>query len=130
MSKRKSLGAVAVLALSAAIVAPASHSQPAPATCNGKAATIVAPEGGLIVNGSSKADVIVGTAGDDFIRGNGGNDLICGGDGNDSLLGGSGNDTLYGEAGKDTLIGGGGTDKLHGGPGADTCKEARKTKKC
>ena len=98
--------------------------------CHGKAATLVVPEGGLVANGTAKADVIVGTAGDDFIRANGGNDLVCAGDGNDAVFGAGGKDKLYGEGGNDTLFGGAATDTLVGGPGADKCTQTRKSKKC
>jgi peptidoglycan/xylan/chitin deacetylase (PgdA/CDA1 family) len=45
------------------------------------------------INGTTRADVLIGTAVDDTIRGNGGNDTLIGGLGNDLLNGGSGSDT-------------------------------------
>ncbi|MFN6494891.1 calcium-binding protein [Nostoc sp. DedQUE03] len=80
---------------------------------------------GLINNGSSQSDNLIGSIGNDIINGGNGNDTIYGGAGSDSLDGGNGNDILYGDglmdggAGNDTLNGGNGNDTLYGGGGID-----------
>ena len=80
------------------------------------------------MDGTSKADSLVGTAGDDsidglqgydHIQGSAGNDAIAGGDGRDLLSGDAGNDTLSGGNGNDHLVGGAGNDMLDGGNGSD-----------
>jgi 2',3'-cyclic-nucleotide 2'-phosphodiesterase (5'-nucleotidase family)/DNA-binding beta-propeller fold protein YncE len=101
---------------------------------------VAGPEPGawFRVIGSSRADIIEGTAGRDIITGGGnndrafgaagadsldggaGNDSLSGGAGNDTLDGGVGNDSLEGNAGNDVLRGGGFNDTLNGGEGADT----------
>ncbi|WP_305765088.1 calcium-binding protein [Azohydromonas lata] len=70
-------------------------------------------------NGSSMADILVGSAGDNYFEGRAGNDLILGGAGNDNLNGGNGSDTLNGGDGNDNLLGGEGNDTLYGGAGQD-----------
>jgi hypothetical protein len=86
-------------------------------------------DGGDLLNGKSKADLLIGHDGNDTMNGKGGNDqlfggvgqdVLKGGAGKDALSGGTGNDTLYGQAGRDTLIGGAGNDLLNGGGGKDT----------
>lgn len=62
------------------------------------------------LNGTWKADVLIGE---------GGNDILDGGNGNDILCGGEGNDTLNGGTGRNTLVGGAGDDRLNGGPFID-----------
>ncbi len=64
-----------------------------------------------VVQGTSSANTLNGTAG---------KDLMFGGGGNDTLNGAAGDDRLLGEAGNDTLYGGVGSDRLEGGPGDDT----------
>jgi len=94
--------------------------------------------GGVVINGTSAAnlidasntvgqllptieeDTINGLSGNDTINGLGGNDLINGGIGNDTLYGGDGNDTLDGGTGNDLLNGGLGNDTLDGGTGDDS----------
>jgi Ca2+-binding RTX toxin-like protein len=71
------------------------------------------------VVGTSRADVLTGTAGRDVICGLGGGDILNGRGGNDLLLGATGADTLNGGLGNDRLLGGRGNDRLFGGPGAD-----------
>jgi Ca2+-binding RTX toxin-like protein len=88
-----------------------------PPACKGRPATIVG-EGG-VTEGTTKADVIVGSDARDVIRARSGNDLVCAGKGSDKVIGGAGKDTLRGEAGKDTLRGGKGRDRLIGGKGRD-----------
>jgi serralysin len=64
-----------------------------------------------ILDGSSRADVLIAYNGNDILNGN---------DGNDRLLGGGGNDTLNGSVGSDILSGGAGVDQMVGGTGNDT----------
>ena len=112
--------------------------------CFGKKATIIS--NAKTVNGTKKADVIVGGGSGQTINGGGGNDLICakggpdgvnggagadkidGGGGNDGTLlcngakfldGGGGNDTVKGGKGNNCLKGGAGNDTLNGGPADD-----------
>ncbi len=74
---------------------------------------------GIIRQGGSGNDVLVGTQGDDNLNGNAGNDMLIGGDGNDTSDGGAGNDTLTGGAGNDRLFGGAGFDEIYGEAGDD-----------
>jgi glucose/arabinose dehydrogenase len=76
--------------------------------CAGRPATIIASARRL--EGTKRADVIVGVPGRNLIRGRGGADVICG-------LGGK--DRLSGGGGKDRLRGGHGADRCSGGPGRD-----------
>jgi len=73
-----------------------------------------------IINGTTLANTLYGTAGMDLIKGDAGSDKIYAGAGNDTLNGDSGNDTLSGEAGRDILNGGTGNDILRGGAEGDT----------
>jgi glucose/arabinose dehydrogenase len=79
-------------------------------SCAGKPATIVASARRL--EGTKRADVIVGVAGRNVIRGGGGADVICGLAGNDRLRGGAGKDVLRGGHGADRCFGGRGRDRL------------------
>lgn len=72
------------------------------------------------INGTRRADTLIGTAGDDIINGGDGNDSLSGEAGNDLLNGDRGSDQLDGGLGNDTLNGGSGTDTLRGGDGDDT----------
>ncbi len=83
----------------------------------GTAAVTVAV--GRNIEGTNKADYLVGTNGDDTIEGDNGNDTIYGGAGNDTIKGDNGNDLLYGEAGNDIIEGDNGNDTLFGGVGID-----------
>ncbi len=107
---------------------------------------IAAVSGAGMTNGTSLADLMIGTngsdrlhgkngmdmilagAGDDLVFGNRARDTLRGGTGNDDLrgnqdadliLGQLGDDTLRGGAGHDELSGGAGRDRLRGGPGND-----------
>ena len=60
--------------------------------------------------------------GDDFIEGSGRADLLVGGLGGDSMFGAAGQDTLRGEDGRDFLNGGQGDDLLEGGAGNDVLR--------
>jgi uncharacterized repeat protein (TIGR01451 family) len=80
------------------------------------------------IEGTNKADTLIGTSGDDVICGGngndtidgaGGNDVVVGGNGKDSVTGGEGNDVVQGRNGKDTVTGGPGLDVLSGGNGKD-----------
>lgn len=73
----------------------------------------------FVYNGTSKRDVLAGSAHDEIMFGKGGNDRLKGAGGADDLLGGGGNDTLNGGGGADRLVGGNGKDTLNGGGGAD-----------
>jgi glucose/arabinose dehydrogenase len=100
---------------------PGTGEQPG-ATCSGRFVTQAVPQTSGRLNGTSGADVILGSDGDDQIAGHGGGDLICSGDGDDTVKGGGGGDNLQGGPGADSLNGGGGTDHCKGGPGKDTVK--------
>jgi Ca2+-binding RTX toxin-like protein len=94
--------AAALAGLAAAALAPVLSAAPACAatTCDGKVATIVAPEPTSFpvppVQGTAGDDVIVGSAKDDVLLGGGGNDTICGFGGADRIEGGTGDDRLFG----------------------------------
>jgi Ca2+-binding RTX toxin-like protein len=57
------------------------------------------------LDGSPRADVLVGEGGRNWIRGFNGNDVIRGGAGNDRLEGGSGKDKVDGGSGRDRCFG-------------------------
>jgi glucose/arabinose dehydrogenase len=78
--------------------------------CAGRPATIVASARRL--DGTKRADVIVGVPGRNVIRGGGGADVICGLAGDDRLRGGAGKDVLRGGHGADRCFGGRGRDRL------------------
>jgi Ca2+-binding RTX toxin-like protein len=71
------------------------------------------------LEGTRRADILIGGAGDDEIEGKAGDDELSGEDGNDKLEGGKGNDKLYGDRGDDKLNGDDGNDSLWGGNGND-----------
>ena len=77
------------------------------------------PVAGRDIDGTNRADVLIGTAGADDMDGRGGNDQLRAGSGNDDLDGGNGNDSLWGEDGRDDIDGGRGNDLLDGGAGDD-----------
>ena len=74
---------------------------------------------GVILNGDSGNDSIVGGAGDDSLQGGLGDDTLAGGNGADELSGGDGADQLRGDNGMDTLQGNAGNDLLEGGADDD-----------
>jgi extracellular elastinolytic metalloproteinase len=76
-------------------------------------------------SGTSRADVLLGTAGRNRIDGKGGNDLLCGGGGNDTLIGGAGVDKLDGGSGNDTLFSRDGRREttVKGGAGTDRARK-------
>lgn len=71
------------------------------------------------VEGTARADELIGTPDDDWLHGDDGADMILGGDGNDILDGGERNDTIYGGPGDDSISGGLDNDELYGGQGND-----------
>ncbi|MFO1070639.1 MAG: calcium-binding protein [Geminicoccaceae bacterium] len=71
------------------------------------------------LDGSRRADLVLGFAGDDSVTAGDGNDIVFGGRGSDRLAGEGGNDRLAGDAGDDALLGGDGDDRLRGGAGND-----------
>lgn len=77
------------------------------------------PAPGSMINGTQRADNLIGTATNNRMDGKGGNDTVNGGNGNDTLQGGSGNDKLLGASGNDSVLGGVGKDSLYGGVGND-----------
>lgn len=81
--------------------------------------TVDGTSGADILVGSEAFDVLVGEAGDDLMFGFGNTDFMFGGDGNDRLVGGPGDDSLTGGDGDDLLEGGADDDRLSGGEGAD-----------
>lgn len=95
---------------------------PRPTTCGTTPppGAIVGTSRNEVINGTAGADVIYGLAGNDTIDGRGGDDLLCGGTGNDSLTGQAGDDIAFGEVGNDVVLGGGGDDVLDGGVGNDS----------
>ncbi|MGI9621579.1 MAG: calcium-binding protein [Acidimicrobiales bacterium] len=110
---------VAVALCAAALLAIPLAASAGSATCGGHQATIVADGSGEPIQGTSGADVIVGTSGKDTIHGNGGDDIICGRGGADNIYGGGGNDLILGEKGHDKLRGGAGNDIIRAGEGND-----------
>lgn len=144
---------VALAALFAAILVPASSAGAAAPTCFGRTATIIAQPGQVTI-GTPGPDVIVGTSGPDVIRSRGGGDRICslggadrvysggggdlvdlggghdfarGGAGNDYIEGGVGGDVINGRKGHDTLKGESGTDQCIGGLGNDSLQSCNET---
>jgi hypothetical protein len=101
---------------------PDPGADPPVVLCAGRLATQAVSQTSGRVNGTTGADVIVGSDGDDQISGQGGADLICSGDGDDTVKGGGGADKLQGGPGADSLNGGGGKDHCKGGPGKDKVK--------
>lgn len=71
------------------------------------------------IEGTRKADLLLGTSDNDAMDGLAGNDVISGLDGDDQLEGWRGNDQLFGNEGEDILSGGKNADTLWGGQGQD-----------
>lgn len=65
---------------------------------------------GLVLNGTSGNDSLIGSVEGDTIRGDAGND---------TLQGGAGDDLLYGDSGNDSMIGGAGNDSYYVGSTSD-----------
>lgn len=70
--------------------------------------------------GTSEADLMVGSDANETFFGHHGGDLVSAGNGNDTVFGEGGEDTLIGGEGDDVLWGGALSDELTGGNGADT----------
>jgi hypothetical protein len=71
------------------------------------------------IDGTRRADRLVGSAASERIRGFGGDDYLYGKGGRDCLFGGRGRDRLRGGSGADRLVGGPGRDVVSGGSGRD-----------
>ena len=112
------VGLLALLPASALALGGATHA--GVKSCLGQTATLTATPGKEL-NGSSRRDVIVGSAGPDRIEGGGGDDLICADSGADVVSGGGGDDRILGGAGADVLHGNAGDDRIEGGKGRDRC---------
>jgi|GEM_PF-744355 len=78
------------------------------------------PTPGILLDGTTSDDTLVGGDGNDTLNGNAGNDSLSGGNGNDRLDTGEGDDFAYGDSGNDTLIGYNGNDSLYGADGDDS----------
>lgn len=87
-----------------------------PPKCLGQRATIV---GAGTIEGTDRADVIVGSNGADWIEGFDGADRVCGLGGDDIIHGGLGNDRIDAGDGDDRFIGD--VDGMESGDGRDTC---------
>lgn len=72
-----------------------------------------------VIKGKGGKDKLIGSLGTDKLDGGGKADTLIGGEAKDRLSGGGGNDRLDGDLGKDKLIGGAGRDVLSGGDGND-----------
>lgn len=79
-------------------------------TCRGRPVNVLVPNGEYRVNGTRKADVILGTGQGNVIHGKGGPDRICGRGGIDQLFGDAGDDVLDGGPLLDWCTGGTGRD--------------------
>lgn len=80
-------------------------------------AALTDPDAGLIEQGGSSSETMLGQAGDDLLRGGDGDDVLFGKAGDDHLVGEDGDDWIYGGTGDDILDGGTGQDTLYGGAG-------------
>ena len=69
--------------------------------------------------GTSRNDVLYGTAYLDYIRGLAGNDRILARDGRNRIEGNGGNDVITSASGADAIFGGPGNDRITAGSGAD-----------
>lgn len=78
---------------------------------------------GVIMQGTTGTDFLIGGQGHDHISGLTGNDWIDGGAGGDTMLGGEGADQLDGGGGKDLMIGGAGNDIYMVAQGGDIVVE-------
>ncbi len=80
---------------------------------------IFAYEGADTVTGLEGNDVLFGAEGDDILNGNAGDDVLLGQAGFNLVSGGAGNDVLLAGADQNLLLGGEGADQLVGGNGTD-----------
>ncbi len=74
---------------------------------------------GVVLEGTSQDDTLIGTPGADIISGHAGSDRILARDGDDIVYAGSQNDEVIGGAGDDALYGGDGDDLILAGDGDD-----------
>lgn len=120
--------------------APTTSPTPSPTLPGGGACAALSgaiPNAGVLIVGSPRSQLVLGTdgpdlivvgagrqlvigrGGDDCIMTGGGDDTVIGGDGSDEVLLGSGNDMAVGVTGDDRLNGEGGADRLIGNQGDD-----------
>jgi hypothetical protein len=109
-----------------------SYERPtAPASCNGRPATIFVDENGIIVGGPGDGQPyggkLSGTAGDDVIRGTSGRDDIAARQGQDVICAREGKDEIDAGDGNDRMTGGLGADHFNGGPGKDYATDFKST---
>jgi serralysin len=83
------------------------------------------PSTPLVLNGTSRSEVLIGTDYRDQISGGGGNDTLRGGASADILIGANGHDILDGGTGEDKMIGGAGNDIYYVDAFGDVISEAR-----
>lgn len=81
--------------------------------------TVVAGEADDRIEGTGRADLVLGGAGDDVVALGRGDDTALAGLGDDVVRGGRGDDLLNGGGGSDRIFGGGGRDLLADGAGDD-----------
>jgi Ca2+-binding RTX toxin-like protein len=81
---------------------------------------ILARGGDDTVLGRGSPDIVFGQRGNDRVEGGWGSDIASGGPGNDQVAGGPGSDVVSGKRGDDSLAGGAGHDRIFAGWGADT----------
>jgi len=74
-----------------------------PTECDGMAPTSLIIGTGTTIDGTSAANLMLGTSGVNALDGKGGNDCIIGGDGIDNLKGGGGIDVCISGPGVDTF---------------------------
>ena len=72
--------------------------------------------------GTSKSDLLYGTAMKDTIFGRGGNDKVYGYGNDDMLKGGPGADVIYGGSGANKMKGGTGADRVYGADGDEVLR--------
>ena len=81
--------------------------------------TVVDFKNDYVIEGTTAAETINGTANAEFILSSHGGDIVNAGAGDDYMRGGDGVDTLHGDAGDDAIFGYAGDDTLYGGAGND-----------
>ncbi|WP_448600100.1 cadherin-like domain-containing protein [Thermoleptolyngbya sp.] len=86
---------------------------------------VIGTDGDDVLNGFSDRDVLYGRAGNDILNGGSDPDILRGDEGDDILNGGTGNDDLDGGEGNDIINGGGGNDLIHGRAGDDLLNGGR-----
>ncbi len=86
---------------------------------------VIGTDGDDVLNGFSDRDGLYGRAGNDILNGGSDPDILRGDEGDDILNGGTGNDDLDGGEGNDIINGGGGNDLIHGRAGDDLLNGGR-----